>query len=81
MRKASSQLEKTNLNLELLKTATPCRELLDESTPQYWPLQSALQRPLLDLEREKTSRLVSSMQVHVITVPVFQIAENCDKII
>ena len=67
------------MNLELLKTATPCRELAEESTPQYWPLQSARQTPLLDLDRENTFRLVLSIQPQVITDPIFQMAENCNK--
>ena len=44
--------------------------------PQYCPLHSVLQSPLLDRDNENTSRVELSKQEQYVTVPVFQIAEN-----
>jgi len=73
---ASSQLEYTNGNLALSYKATPCNDKAALSMPQYWPLHSVLQSPLLECDKEKMSIVELSKQLQNVVFIVFQIAEN-----
>ena len=60
---------------KMLMKFVPCKEEAELSIPQYWPLQSALQRLLVLRDNEKRSRTVQlSRQEQNVVVEVFQIA-------
>ncbi len=44
--------------------------------PQYWLLQSLLQSPLLECDKEKKSSVEFSKQLQNVVFAVFHIAEN-----